>query len=155
MRDWQALEAQSGLILPDDYKEFVSAYGPGCVNDQLYVFHPRAAGGSEGLRLEILWEQASSAYSELSREAEEMYPYPIHPEPNGCVPIARSTSGNHVFLSPGRTGGADWFVVLDMGQWIPLQMSFTEFLWAALHEELDVPVIEGEPMFDPVGFVEL
>lgn len=49
----------SGVTLPDDYKAFVTACGPGCLNDQLYLFHPRVAGGDDGLRLESLWEQSS------------------------------------------------------------------------------------------------
>ncbi|WP_367323414.1 SMI1/KNR4 family protein [Streptomyces sp. HUAS ZL42] len=153
-RDWQALEARSGVTFPADYKQFVTAYGPGCVNDQLYVFHPKAAGGSEGLRLESLWEQASYAHSELSRNAPDYYPYPIYPTPGGCIPVARSTSGNQVLLAPPKSGESDWSVVLDMGQWIPVAMSFTDFLWSALCEELHVPVLDGEPSFQPVGTVE-
>lgn len=153
-RDWQPLEVRSGTVLPTDYKRFVTAYGPGCVNDQLYVFHPRAASGDEGLRLELLWEQASYAYSELSRNTPSGYPYAVHPEPGGCIPVARSVSGNHVFLAPPGAVERDWSVLLDMGQWISLRMSFTDFLWAALSGELDVPVVEGEPMYEPVGAVE-
>jgi hypothetical protein len=153
-RDWRALEEHFAVSLPEDYKEFVTAYGPGCVNDQLYLFHPRAAGGDEGLRLETLWEQASYAFSELRRSTPEMYPYPVHPEPGGLVPVARSTSGNHVFIAPPQRGEGDWFVILDMGQWIPVQMPFTEFMWAALREELGIPIIEGEPTFEPIGTVE-
>ncbi|MFD4612949.1 SMI1/KNR4 family protein [Streptomyces sp. CB01373] len=153
-QDWQALEAHSGLNLPGDYKRFVTAYGPGCVNGQLYLFHPRAVIGGEGLRLESLWEQASYAYSELARNAPEMYPFPVYPAPDGCVPIARSSSGNHVFLAPPGVGAEDWSVVLDMGEWIQLEMSFTDFLWVALSGELDFPVIEGEAMFEPVGTLQ-
>ncbi|MEU8848148.1 SMI1/KNR4 family protein [Streptomyces sp. NPDC048564] len=153
-RDWGALEARSGVTLPDDYKAFVTAYGPGCLNDQLYLFHPRAMGGDDGLRLESLWEQSSYAYSELSQNAPEMYPYAVHPAPGGCIPVARSTSGNCVFVAPPRGDGGSWSVVLDMGQWMHLPMSFTDFLWAALRGELEVPLIEGEPTFQPVGSVE-
>ncbi|MFE4409346.1 SMI1/KNR4 family protein [Streptomyces sp. NPDC056821] len=153
-QDWQELGMNSGLNLPVDYKQFVTAYGPGRVNGQLYLFHPRAAVAGEGLHLESLWEQASSAYFELSQNAPEMYPFRVYPEPGGCVPIARSISGNHVFLAPPGTGGSDWSVVVDMGEWIQLPMSFTEFLWAALNGDLDVPVIEGEPMFEPIGTMQ-
>lgn len=153
-RDWRLLEARSRTALPNDYKKFVTAYGPGCVNDQLYVFHPRAAGGDERLHLEALWEQASYAYSELSRNAPEMYPYPVRPEHGGCIPVARSVSGNHVFLAPPGVAGREWSVLLDMGQWVSLSMSCTDFLWLALRGELEVPVIEGEPSFQSVGTVE-
>ncbi|MFF3848266.1 SMI1/KNR4 family protein [Streptomyces sp. NPDC002328] len=154
IRDWRTLEMRSGVGLPDDYKEFVTAYGPGCVNDQLYLFHPRAEGGDEGLRLESLWEQAAYGYSELSLSAPEMYPHPVYPAPGGCIPVARSISGNYVFLAPPGNGTSCWSVMLDVGQWVELQMSFTDFLWAALLGELEIPVIEGDPTFDRVGTVE-
>ena len=64
-RDWGSLEASYGKALPDDYKWFVSAYGSGCVNDQLYFFHPRAVIGDQGLRIESLWEQAAYSYGEV------------------------------------------------------------------------------------------
>ena len=86
-----------------------------------------------------------------------MYPYPVYPTPGGCIPIARSTSGNHVFLAPPiatEPDERDWSVVVDMGQWVHLPMSFTDFLWAALRGELDVPVIEGDPSFESIGVVE-
>lgn len=43
--DWEGVERMCNITLPADYKEFVSAYGPGCINDQVYLFHPRAARG--------------------------------------------------------------------------------------------------------------
>lgn len=153
-QDWAVVEARSGVAFPDDYKCFVTAYGPGCLNDQLYLFHPRAVGGDEGLRLESLWEQASYAYSELSRNAPELYAYSVHPEPGGFIPVARSVSGNHVFLAPPDAGYTDWFVVVEMGQWVLLRMSFTDFLWKALRGELEVPLLQGQPTFEPVGTVE-
>ncbi|MFF0451712.1 SMI1/KNR4 family protein [Streptomyces sp. NPDC004609] len=151
--DWDALESIYGDHLPDDYKKFVSAYGPGCVNDQLYIFHPRASG-SEGLRLGLLWEQASQTYEQLSRDDPEAYPYPIHPARGGFVPIGRSTSGNHVFLVPPGSGGREWQVAVEMGGWALLEMGFTDFLWHALREDLEVPVIEGEPSFERIGQVD-
>ncbi|MFF9275174.1 SMI1/KNR4 family protein [Streptomyces griseosporeus] len=150
--DWRDLETRSGVALPADYKQFVTAYGPGCLNEQLYLFHPRAA--SDGLRLEELWRQASYAYSELARSAPDMYPYPIYPEVGGLIPVARSMSGNHVLLSLPKAGDRGWSVVLEMGQWIPLNMPFTDFLWQSLTGELGVPLIEGEPLFEPVGAIE-
>ncbi len=153
-RDWIAQESSYGGSLPDDYKDVVSAYGPGCINDQLYLFHPRAVGGDEGLGLDLLWKQAARTYGELSRSNPEMYPYPVYPMKGGCVPVARSISGNYVFLMPPSEGTEEWCVAVDMGEWVVLEMSFTDFLWAALLEELPIPVIEGEPSFERVGIVE-
>ncbi|MGV9625461.1 hypothetical protein [Streptomyces sp. NPDC003487] len=157
-QDWSDLEQRTRLHLPRDYKEFVTAYGPGCINEQLYVFHPRAEEGGDGLHLETLWSQASYAYSELSRSNPEMYPYPVYPASNGCIPVARSISGNHVFLAPPGSVtslSSRWSVVVDMGQWVHLDITFVDFLWQALRGELQVPLIDGEPSFQPLGTVGL
>lgn len=149
-----ALEERARVTFPYDYKQFVTAYGPGCVNDQLYLFHLRALDGDQGLRLEYLWDQAGHAYRELARSIPGLYPYPVYPAKGGCVPIARSVSGNHVLLMPPGGESEEWRVVVDMGQWVVLEMSFTDFLWAALREELFVPVVEGEPSFERIGDIE-
>ncbi|MCX4857705.1 SMI1/KNR4 family protein [Streptomyces canus] len=155
-RDWRALEFRSGIEFPHDYKGFVSAYGSGCLNDQLYLSHPRGVAGDDGLRLESLWEQAGYAYAELFRTSPHMYPYAVYPTAaDGCLPIARSSSGNHVFLSPPNSEGKDWSIVIEMGEWVDLPLSFTDFLWKALQGDLEVPIIEDEPSFEPVGALEL
>ncbi|GAA4148704.1 hypothetical protein GCM10022285_57100 [Streptomyces tunisiensis] len=154
-RDWEGVERHYGAALPVDYKQFVSAYGPGCISGQLYVFHPRAVLGDDGLHLESLWEQTALTYGELSRSHPEMYPYPVYPEPGGCIAVARSISGNHVFLKPPSGSVSKWEVVVEMGQWFELNMSFTDFIWQALNGDLFLPVIEGAPSFDPVGSMEM
>ncbi|MGX1542418.1 SMI1/KNR4 family protein [Streptomyces adustus] len=153
--DWRALEDRAGIELPDDYKRFVSAYGSGCLNDQLYLFHPRGADGDDGLRLEYLWANAGSAYAHLSRNVPDLYPYAVYPAVDGCLPIARSSSGNCVFLSPPKAGGQDWSIVIDMGEWVEVSLSFTDFLWTALQGGLEIPILEDEPSFEPVGALEL
>ncbi|MFF8531680.1 SMI1/KNR4 family protein [Streptomyces sp. NPDC015532] len=152
-RDWGSLEASYGKGLPDDYKWFVSAYGSGCVNDQLYFFHPRAVIGDQGLRIESLWEQAAYSYGELVRSSPELYPCPIYPEKSGCIPVARSVSGNYVLLMPPGSESKEWRVVVDMGSWVILDVNFTDFLYTALRGKLFVPVIEGDP-FERIGEIE-
>ncbi|GAA2584413.1 hypothetical protein GCM10010435_72800 [Winogradskya consettensis] len=43
--DWGAVETVLGAELPGDYKRFVDAYGPGVVDDHLFVCAPDAAVG--------------------------------------------------------------------------------------------------------------
>ncbi|MFJ4682341.1 SMI1/KNR4 family protein [Streptomyces sp. NPDC091377] len=152
--DWGPVESRAGLSLPADYKEFVSAYGPGSLNDQLYLFHPRAVDDENGLRLEFLWRQAAYEYEQLSLVDPELAPQPVHPTRGGLVPVARSISGNHVFLAPPDHPGGEWSVVLDLGTWVFLPMTFTDFLWAALHGELEAPILEGAPFFKTEGAME-
>ncbi|MGW3211579.1 SMI1/KNR4 family protein [Streptomyces parvus] len=149
--DWEAIERTSHITLPGDYKEFVSAYGPGCINDQIYLFHPRAQRGDHDLRLESLWEQASYSYGELTHSDPHSHRHPIYPEEGGYFAVARSISGNHIFLVPPDGNRKQWQVAVEMGAWFIFEMTFASFLRAALCEELDVPVIQGEPSFEQMG----
>ncbi|MGC5542939.1 SMI1/KNR4 family protein [Streptomyces griseus] len=148
--DWEGVERMCNITLPADYKEFVSTYGPGCINDQVYLFHPRAARGDHGLRLESLWGQASYSYGELAQSDPHSHRHPIHPEEGGYFAVARSISGNHIFLVPPDENRRQWQVAVEMGAWFIFEMTFADFLWAALREELDVPVIQGEPSFEQI-----
>lgn len=40
------------------------------------------------------------------------------------------------------------------GQWFALDTHFMDLLWQALHGELFLPVIQGDPSFEPVGSME-
>lgn len=153
-RDWADVERGLGFGLPLDYKEFVTAYGPGCVSGVLDIFHPRANVG--GLRLDTLWEHAYNSYRSLSSSYPEMYPYPVYPEPDGLIAVARTFSGNVVYLAPRKLLPSvrnDWAVVIEMGEFVVLDLSFTEFLCGALTGEVEIPMFEEDPYFEAVGTV--
>ncbi|MFF2774197.1 SMI1/KNR4 family protein [Streptomyces sp. NPDC058052] len=152
-RDWADFESRIAVELPGDYKAFVSAYGSGCVNDQVLLFHPRG-DKEEGLNLDALIRSAGSNYAVLAESGPEHKPFPLHPERGGCVAIGRSYGGNHLFLSPPGPDRDRWSVVVEMGEWAVFDMSFTEFLWKALNEETYLPVVEGEPSFEPLGALD-
>lgn len=153
-RDWLEFESGIGVTLPVDYKEFISAYGSGCLNDQLLLFHPKG-DPVEGLSLEVLMQSAHAAFSVLRERSPEFYPYPIHPDHGGCIPVGRSYGGNHLFLSPPGSDFDRWRVVAEMGEWAVFDLSFTDFLWHALRGEIYLPVIDGEPSFERLGDVRV
>lgn len=151
--DWQDLEAMINLELPLDYKQFVSAYGPECVNENLYLFHPKVHPGSDALPLLDLLGQVARTYPVLAQDDPDLCPYPIFPEEGGAVAVGRTTSGNCLFLLPPNRPGAAWSILMEMGGWFSFEMKFTDFLWSALVGELEVPVIDGEAGFEPMGSV--
>ncbi|MEU7025580.1 SMI1/KNR4 family protein [Streptomyces sp. NPDC015232] len=148
--EWRDFEERHALSLPFEYKEFVSAYGPGCLNDQMLIFHP---GGDpdEGLNLDWLLKSVHSSHVTLRSESPELHPFPMHPDRGGLVPVGRSYGGNHLLLAPPSPGNHDWQVVVDMGEWASFDMSFMDFLWRALRGETHLPVLSGEPSFEIIG----
>ncbi|MFE4828720.1 hypothetical protein [Streptomyces sp. NPDC056672] len=149
--DWGATERDTGIEFPEDYKGFISAYGPGCINEQLYLYHPEGEAGGAGLRLVELWDQTALAHDALSQDNSEEFPYPLHPAVGGFVAVGRSISGNILYLVPPHAERGSWGVAVDMGEWAVFDLSFTDFLWKALQEELFLPVVEGESSFEPTG----
>ncbi|MFI9105870.1 SMI1/KNR4 family protein [Streptomyces fildesensis] len=151
--DWSQFESEIGVDFPADYKNFISAYGPCCLSDQLLLFHPKGEEGDWGLNLRDLIRNSTEAYSALVGGHPEMYPYPIYPQRLGGIPVGRTSGGNHLLIVPPASVDGGWEVLVDMGEWAHFEMSFTDFLWLALREELFVPVIEGDLSYEVVGGV--
>lgn len=75
---WGAIEASWGTRFPDDYKEFVAAYGEGAIDDYLAVMAPETHGepgvetAYEGMQQESLnagdmWRAAKPDEADFSR----------------------------------------------------------------------------------------
>ncbi|WP_340558850.1 SMI1/KNR4 family protein [Streptomyces sp. GSL17-111] len=152
--DWSEFEDFVGRALPVDYKEFVSSYGPCCLSGTLLIFHPKASQGDTSLNLFEEVQLAGGQYEKLKRTPYYEVPYPIHPDPHGCIPVARTSGGNQIFLLPPKGAEDEWNVVMDMGEWVNFPSGFTYFLHEALSGNLHVPFLqEEEPSFEPVGFL--
>ncbi len=150
-RDWEEFENLVGIQMPSDYKEFVSAYGPCCINDTLLIFHPAAPrDGSLNLFEEV--GNVVDQYRFLRAVQSYEKPYPIYPEPGGCIPVARTTGGNQVFLKPPSGEAPTWSLVVEMGEWVDFPSDFTYFLYRATVGDLYVPfMVDLDVSFEAVG----
>ncbi|GAB2881320.1 SMI1/KNR4 family protein [Streptomyces mayteni] len=150
--DWGEYEETVGCVLPSDYKQFMSAYGPGCIGDTLLLFHPKVNRGDSDINLFDELEGVVDTYADLRRQANFVQPFPVYPEEGGCLPVGRTSGGNQLFLRPPISENNDWSVVLDLGEWVHYPWSFTYFIHQALSGNLDVPFMdEQELSFESVG----
>ncbi|MGK5531390.1 hypothetical protein [Streptomyces sp. URMC 129] len=150
--DWESFESFVSSRLPRDYKEFVSAYGPCCVGDTLLIFHPAAPRDDSSLNLFEEVEKVAGQYEFLRNVPSYKIPYAIYPEPGGCIPVARTTGGNQVFLRPPSGELLEWSVVVDMGEWVHFPSGFTYVLYRAVTGDLHVPFMaDAGQSFEPVG----
>jgi hypothetical protein len=153
--DWRDFESEFGIALPQDYKSFISSYGPCVISDTLTLFHPRAPEADDSLSLR--WEIRSVAFAyELTEPS--LVPYRIFPAPGGVFPVGHTTFGHRVFLRPRAYRVVDdWAVLVDWGgEWLDYQMGFEEFLLKALSGDVyffHESVLE-EPSYELVGRVE-
>jgi hypothetical protein len=79
---WPAVEATLGTTLPDDYKEFVTAYGTGTFDDFLSVFTPFAVDSDGNLLCQ-----------------RDVAPPPACPGPDSLLPVGRTQNGDQIFWS--------------------------------------------------------
>lgn len=92
---WRDIEKRLGTKLPNDYREFVFAYGSGLFARFYRVYNPFAASESIALLPQV------RTVCEMERGFKESYPervpYPIFPEPGGVLPWGNDENGNYYF----------------------------------------------------------
>lgn len=150
--DWRDYERDL-TVLPSDYKEFISLYGTGLVDQFLAVYNP----ASRNDYLNLLWqrEAALSVLSEKVLRSPDMYPMTCFPEPEGFLPFAGTDNGDTLYwVTRGKP--ADWTVAV-MGPRNPKVFRYeggmVDFLIAILRREVHCSVFpSGFPDPPPVSF---
>jgi hypothetical protein len=118
------------------------------INDDLTLYHPNIAIGSQEIRLEDFIEAAEYTYDIVRTLRAESVPWRIHPESNGAIPVGVTTYGHNVLLLPTGTGAEDWVVLVDWRHyWHRYELGFGEFLVQALAGQLQ-PDFFGEARFE-------
>lgn len=108
---WPSTEAELGIVLPPDYKEYINTFGTGEIGRFLTPFNPFSANTFVNLGDQI--QRQLEVYREI-REMED-FPYPLHPEPGGLLPWATTRNGD--VLSWLTDGEPDrWSIVISQAR---------------------------------------
>lgn len=137
--EWVAIESKLGTGLPDDYKEFIQAYGTGRIGNFLYVFTPFS--NNENLNLLDQLRLQSDVLGELKSYGENI-PYKIFPETEGILPFAITDNGDVLFW---RTVGEpnEWTVLVNEARspdWENYDMSMSKFFSEIISHRLDCKI---------------
>ncbi|MFD3729760.1 SMI1/KNR4 family protein [Streptomyces sp. NPDC058671] len=138
---WEGLESELGLALPDDYKWFVSAFGPCVLHGTFYVPHPQGVSLNLPDYIAYVSEEARDAREHLPEE----FPNPVVPEAGGLVPVVETFQGDRVFLRPPADDDG-WTVMVgwDTMRWDWHRMGFVAFLERVLGEPPEIPLISRD-----------
>lgn len=122
---WEALEAELGTALPQDFKDFVRLYGSGYFMEFLGVSIPRTRNPNTRFETEV----ALICQTFADWDDDEL-PHPTWPATGGLIPFGGTDNGDFLFwLSQGAPD--DWrFVVRDRGmqEFEVLNCGLTDFL---------------------------
>lgn len=132
------------VIMPDDYRDLLDAYGPGTLCGTLRLLAP---GGPDGFNLEAAQESLFTLGTERGYwRADAWDPeYVGDDEDDSAIRGARQwgvfATGETCWWLPIRDDPADWLVLIVGHGWQQLNISTTDFLLRWAGGKLDLPVL--------------
>ncbi|MEU8799204.1 SMI1/KNR4 family protein [Spirillospora sp. NPDC048819] len=146
-RGWEAVFADVGTRLPNEYVELINHYGAGVWAGWLKFFPP---GRSGRYGMPEKSARARDGYRTLRADFPEEFRLPVWPEPGGFLPVADTAHGDYLgWLTEGEDPES-WPLIFwprhnDQGP--PLTCGFADVVYALLigdHEKFGFPNGEDE-----------
>lgn len=94
-QDWAKVEKEIGTRLPQDYKDFIAAYGSGSFAQFYTVFNPFAE--SKWVRLADRVNDAPERLQDIHDDEPDFLPYDIFPKSPGILNWGNDGNGNDYF----------------------------------------------------------
>ncbi|WP_371484233.1 SMI1/KNR4 family protein [Kitasatospora sp. NBC_00315] len=129
---WDRCAAETGVVLPQDYRAFVDRYGSVRICNDLLVWVPSAQFDPHGFEKFVRANRFAEEDILLAYEdREEEIPFEIHPAPGGLLAWANNTKGDYCFWHTVGTDPDAWPVVVwiqDDLRWDVVDVTATELL---------------------------
>ena len=138
--DWTACERELQLRLPEDYKEFISAYGSGTLCRSLEILSPFDSPQRWRTTVRGWWENWARIY-DCWGDFPRALPYPRYPAVPGLLPWGTYCDANVWSWYPAGEPH-EWRLVYDERhqEFIEVPgLGFAEFLVAALKGTVPLP----------------
>jgi hypothetical protein len=131
--NWKEAEVRIGTQLPEDYKQFINAYGTGAIGKMpIWVFNALTPD------MAAYGESTAKAYHTLFADSPELLSYPLYPETGGLLQWGATGSGDYLhWLTTGLPN--EWKVVVhDFAntEFVRFDAAFGEFLLKVVNGEL-------------------
>jgi SMI1-KNR4 cell-wall len=133
---WQAVEHVLGLVLPNDYREFVFTYGSVLFAQFYRVCSPFAASKYTALTTSV--QRVCAAEREIKPEWPDQVLYPIYPKQPGFLPWGNDENGNdYCWLTEGASDTKRVLSDEVRGGFRDYGCTMTEFLTRVLLGEIE------------------
>ncbi|VTR99368.1 Uncharacterized protein OS=Streptosporangium roseum (strain ATCC 12428 / DSM 43021 / JCM 3005 / NI 9100) GN=Sros_9077 PE=4 SV=1 [Gemmata massiliana] len=139
--DWSALEAEMGLIFPEDYKQFIALYGTGTLCSLIEIDSPFRLAKLYQTSTREAWITRTGVYHQHDQFLTSPPPYSYYPAIPGLLPCAADASGDLIGWLTNATPEL-WRIVYrdrENAYFEVPGMGFVEFLVAAIKEQAPVP----------------
>lgn len=145
--EWKDFEKQTNIVLPDDFKEFVSTYGIGGISEFLWFLSPFT--DDENVGFEIRMDAMLEAYDESRSELPDEFPFNIYPEENGLLPFAYTDNGDELYWLTAPEFD-DWSIVVYESaspDYHQFNMTFSEFMYNLIAHQIKCDIFDDD-MFE-------
>ena len=137
-------EQQIGTSLPSDYKEFISHYGLGSIDDFIWILNPFTE--NKNLNFLIKKEEILNSYKLLKKEFPNDYIHEIYPNDNGLLPFGLTDNGDELFwLVRGEPD--NWKVVVyrtRSEEYIKYDFTLIEFIHKIITREINCGIFPDD-----------
>ena len=150
--NWSWVEEKIGTALPADYKNFVDYYGPGSVDEFIFILSPVSSNKYLNIfhMLETLEKSKSVSISAFKKN---LMP-PLYPEGSGYIPFGYTENGD--FLYWKAVGLPDsWNIAVFESRSLvkeEFKICMTEFLRSLIAKELTVEAFPEDALYDKSEF---
>lgn len=93
--EWDKVESQLKIKLPKDYKDFISTYSTGCIDDFLWIHNPFEE--NENLNFFQQLEVINNAYSEMKNDFPDDFEFDVYPSNGGLLPFGSTDNGDILY----------------------------------------------------------
>jgi hypothetical protein len=141
--DWDEVRAGSGLGFPDDYRDFVTAYGGGVVDDYLSVSTPPVAGSVYG--------DIEFGFSPAVDVAYDFEDVPDSLREGRLLRWGTTSEADDVFWLHDPAGPSRWGTAVrrrhhdhDESAWITFDVGMAEFLLRVIDRDIPPCFSQGD-----------
>jgi hypothetical protein len=139
--DWLEIEQDLGINLPQDYKDFINAYGSGQVAEFLWIYNPFSKEYQDSISTALDWVREER--EDWDEEFQGPFPYSIYPDHGGLFPWGRIDNADCLYWQ--TKGEPDkWTVVVYEPRGIKFEHfeeSMTSFLIKLLSERIRTRIL--------------
>lgn len=150
--DWDRVESDLGVALPEDYKWLAETYGPGRFDDFLSILHPGSP--FHPTRLVEAAERAAEILDQLHESGLESIPY----QTDELLAVGKTDNGDMIYWVTKPEGEPDSWTVVANGarntKWPHFDGGIVAFLLAVLSGAVRLDVFprdfpSARPTFTP------